>query len=432
MDEWLSFIHLSDIHFNKYSGDRYDLDEDLRNEIIIDITNNAKSKIGKAAGILICGDIAFSGKANEYNTTLEFLNEVCEILEIPETSVFCVPGNHDVDQDITRDSAIFCNIQSNIQQAEDSDWLISKYFRDKINNGMLFQHIEEYNKFAGKFRCNINAQNPTWKEDIILNEKFNLQINGLNSIIVSNHKDDDSNLMVLGEHQVPRRCNATILMTLCHHPPSCWKDCDGVMKSKMNERVHIQLYGHRHMQKIEMTNNSLIICSGAVHPVRGDKEWIPEYNWIMMRVENVDNEKLLKVRVYPRILNDTGTAFITDYKECENCDYKEYSIKLSSSYNEKENTNGDTKPEEIYIKQETQICEIDRADCGHQNFRKLVYRFLRISFIQRSAILNKLNLIEEVDEGIDHNDLIDKILKRAQASGVLDELVAEVDKIYNK
>jgi len=27
----LSFIHLSDIHFQKYSGDAYDLDADLRN-----------------------------------------------------------------------------------------------------------------------------------------------------------------------------------------------------------------------------------------------------------------------------------------------------------------------------------------------------------------------------------------------------------------
>lgn len=432
MNEWVSFIHLSDIHFNKYSGDVYDLDEDLRHEIILDIKNNAKSEIGKVVGILLCGDIAFSGKANEYDTALEFLNEVCDILEIPETSVFCVPGNHDVDQETTRGSAVFCNLQENIQQADNSDYIISQYFRDKINKGMLFQHIEEYNKFAGKFRCNINEQSPVWKEKITLNEEFILQVSGLNSIIVSNHKDDDSKLMVLGQHQVPQRNPGTIHMTLCHHPPTCWKDSKNVMKGKMNERVHIQLYGHQHLQKIETINNSLIICSGAAHPVRGDEEWFPEYNWIMMRVENVNNEQVLKVRVYARILDGTETKFTTDLVESEICEYTEYIIRLDDLHNENQKTNPYSKCEETYIKQDTYIDEKDNDKCGQLNIRKLVYCFLSISFIQRSIILDNLKLIEELDEGVEHNVLIDKILKRAQEKGILDEFASEVYKYYNK
>ena len=34
MSENISFVHLSDIHFTKFSGDNLDLDEDLRNEIL--------------------------------------------------------------------------------------------------------------------------------------------------------------------------------------------------------------------------------------------------------------------------------------------------------------------------------------------------------------------------------------------------------------
>lgn len=33
----LAFIHLSDIHFTKYSGDQYDIDQDLRDELLRDI-----------------------------------------------------------------------------------------------------------------------------------------------------------------------------------------------------------------------------------------------------------------------------------------------------------------------------------------------------------------------------------------------------------
>ena len=35
----LAFIHLSDIHFTKYSGDQYDIDQDLRDELLRDIQN---------------------------------------------------------------------------------------------------------------------------------------------------------------------------------------------------------------------------------------------------------------------------------------------------------------------------------------------------------------------------------------------------------
>lgn len=35
----LSFIHLSDIHFRRYSGDLYDIDNDLRAELIHDISH---------------------------------------------------------------------------------------------------------------------------------------------------------------------------------------------------------------------------------------------------------------------------------------------------------------------------------------------------------------------------------------------------------
>lgn len=46
----LSFIHLSDIHFHKYSGDAYDIDHDLRCEIIRDISYEYRKKISTIDG----------------------------------------------------------------------------------------------------------------------------------------------------------------------------------------------------------------------------------------------------------------------------------------------------------------------------------------------------------------------------------------------
>lgn len=100
----LSFIHLSDIHFQKYSGDAYDLDDDLRNELLIDLSKNFPKNISNANGILICGDIAFSAQEREYAVASDFLEQVCQRVSLDPSMVFCVPGNHDVDQAITRGS----------------------------------------------------------------------------------------------------------------------------------------------------------------------------------------------------------------------------------------------------------------------------------------------------------------------------------------
>ena len=58
--EPLVFIHLSDIHFSK-PGKLFDLDSELRNQLELDVQRMTKNFEGGANGILVCGDIAFSG-----------------------------------------------------------------------------------------------------------------------------------------------------------------------------------------------------------------------------------------------------------------------------------------------------------------------------------------------------------------------------------
>lgn len=114
----LSFIHLSDIHFQKYSGDAYDLDADLRNELLIDLSKNLPKSISNVNGILICGDIAFSAQEKEYEVASHFLEQICKRVSLDPSRVFCVPGNHDVDQGITRGSWSLQALQHKIETAE--------------------------------------------------------------------------------------------------------------------------------------------------------------------------------------------------------------------------------------------------------------------------------------------------------------------------
>lgn len=429
MSKCISFIHLSDIHFTQHSGDRYDLDEDLRNELLKDIEINAKKIIGQPKSILVCGDIAFKGKENEYEAAKSFLNQLCTILGIPETFVLCVPGNHDVDHDFTKSSKIFSDVQSLIAESTDLNETLKDYFRDEVFRSSLFKHIHQYNQFAGKFSCNIviGDTTPTWWEDFVLNDSSVLRIHGLNSTIISNHMDDDQRLMVLGEHQIPKSEEGVTSVSLCHHPPKCWKDADEI-EPKLNARVHVQLYGHKHSQLIKKTDNSLIVGSGSMHPSRSEKKWKPRYNWLSFSVEKIKSERQLKVEIYPRVLKEDKSCFIADINNCGGREYVEYLLCLKEWGGERLK-----ECKEVYATQGpgAGIKKTIDSSMAINPLKTLTYRFLDLSFVKRSLILSKLSLIDEKDEGVEHINILEKIFKKAQETTVLDTMWEEVNTGHN-
>lgn len=99
----ISFIHLSDIHFRKESNTVGDIDQDLRESIIYDIRHNVIDNLENIQGLLIGGDIAFSGNKREYEEAQRFIGELVSILNIKEYDVYCVPGNHDVNRNTIKE-----------------------------------------------------------------------------------------------------------------------------------------------------------------------------------------------------------------------------------------------------------------------------------------------------------------------------------------
>jgi len=432
MNKSISFIHLSDIHFNKNSGDKYDIDSDLRNEIELDIKNHAYEKLENIAGILVCGDIAFSGREEEYRTAQEFLDRICKLLAISADLVFCVPGNHDVDQNIPRNSSVLHLVQDEIEKINDNDEISAKlaaFARDTSVGNVLYKHIETYNaKFSGKYGCNINSEKPCWQQSFLLDNGITLCIHGMNSTIISS-ADDHKNLrkerlMVLGEFQIPQRQDNVVYLTLCHHPPECWKDPDNIIKTKINERVSVQLYGHKHVQTIESTLKGLKINSGATHPSHQEDEWIPRYNWLSICVENSQNKLFLKVRVYPRIYQKSTCEFLPEACE-KGHDYMEYLIPIDKNTKNINKTNGFLATEHIpenKIDLEDQIQDFSET-------RKIAYQFLNLSFITRASILNKFKLLDDGDEGIKHVNLLPKIIKKAKDKQCFEEFCKEIEEI---
>lgn len=342
--EWLSFIHMSDIHFQPYSGDAYDLDNPLRKAVFNDLKNCALKYLKDVQGILVCGDLAYSGQKEEFQIAKEFLTEVAKVSGCSLEHVFCVAGNHDVDQNVIRDSYIIETLQKELSRVDcetpiDLDKALRKIQKDPKIKGLLYEPIENYNIFADSLLSSYTVENPNWERKIRLNDKYTLKLWGMNSTVVSNHKDhqdDKGNPLPNGEErkmvincsQIPYPENNVINMTLCHHPVQCWNN--EKLAEMMDGRVKLQLYGHKHIQNIEANNRRIRINTGALHPERGD-DWIPLYNWISLSVQ----ENRLMVRIYPRKYDNIDGIFYKDEKNCDaGCEYKELELLLEESMTE--------------------------------------------------------------------------------------------------
>lgn len=428
----LSFIHLSDIHFVKTSGNVADIDQGLRESIILDIENNAKDYLNTVTGVLVSGDIAFSGTSAEYEKAQKFLFRITEVLGIEQSNVYCVPGNHDVNQNIPKQSNAIYEAQcalDNTENLDAADRIFEKKLNDIYYKDIMFNTINEYNEFAGKFECSINPELLNWRNFFDLDYGMSLYLHGINSSFISNADDhkrkDDNRPMYIGQAQLPDRIDDTVCMILCHHPPECWKFLD-VVQEKLNRRADIQLYGHKHTQNIILNKENVIVCSGATHPVRGN-DWVPRYNWLIIDCILVNDKRVIRVKIYPRVLDSNRDVFIADTEQCDGKNYIEHILDI------------DIKRRKHLKDPVNEKCDIENelsdkiiSAMGYNdnepliNKREMVYEFLSLPYPTRIRILTELNLMEDCDIGrADYrsvNRIIDSAVHKNQLKNLWDKV----------
>jgi predicted MPP superfamily phosphohydrolase len=96
----LVLYHFSDLHFHR----RDDFDRQIViNALWADIARQMEAGLVPDL-IAVTGDIAFSGKVDEYKRAeTEFFLPLLEKTNSNREDIFMVPGNHDVDRDILLD-----------------------------------------------------------------------------------------------------------------------------------------------------------------------------------------------------------------------------------------------------------------------------------------------------------------------------------------
>ena len=409
----VTFLHLSDIHFRRWSGDHYDLDDALRQQLLIDIDRVGKD-LASPDAIFVSGDIAFSGSSDEYESARGWLGEICTRLGRTFSHVFCVPGNHDVDQTEIKDASLLSLVHSELRNAapEELDAVITKHMRDKSAPDVIYRPITEYNKFAALFRCTISPKKPFWQADFVMEDTSTLRVWGLNSSLGSDHEDNEYKIVPLGEHQIPAYVPGVENLAVCHHPPDWWQDGDKT-KQGFVASTRISLFGHKHSQILKTENGSLLVTAGAVHPDRRERDWRPRYNWLTVNLQNDDGRRWLKVSVHPRLWND-DRRFDADFNLCGGQKERTYRLPLES-WEPRTTSEGASPPVAVSgWSLATDPIEVISPG-GHMNpIRVLTYRFFELPHLVRRDIARKLDLLRDSDEGLQDFELFEQLYNRSR------------------
>jgi predicted phosphodiesterase len=406
----LVFLHLSDIHFSKRSDSNYDPDLDLRRELVSEAIR-LREQIGACSGVLVCGDIAFSGVVEEYEKAKGWLSELCEKLDCSQESVWVIPGNHDVDRSIVNKSTTIQDKHSFLRKKR-SDYELQRLHEDPEAFETILRPFSAYQTFAGHYNCLPKSGHLYWADDVPLNDGSFLRIRGCNSAIVSDDNDDEGeNRMVVGTNQVTAESdNGIVNLIMCHHPLDWMFERDAI-KDCLKARARLVLFGHKHKQCIEKIENTLMIESGAVHPSRHENGWLPRFNFIRIGVEMTDSKRELKVETWSRIWDDVRKHFKADF-DVSGSDCRIDHLTLPNWVRVGTNE-AFAKTSENTVNEEGRIVNPKR---------RMVFRFHSLPYVSRVEIAIKLSLIAEEDSHLSEEAKYTKYFQRAEERAILDEL----------
>lgn len=313
------FLHISDIHFKSTDVDQPDDPNlGLRSDLIEDV-KKMRGEIGRpVSAILLTGDIAFAGKADEYDFAYRWLEEkLCPVAGCSIEDVFVIPGNHDVDRKMESgpaQNAARMALRNISAGAADDE--IRKWLRDRSSSNVIFGPIENYNRFAAKFICALSPYPPEDEKagkiatdlparpfasrDLVLNDGSRLRLWGFNSVLVCDANDAEGTMLIDPAASQIQTEDGVTHIVMSHHPFN-WLKNKRAFEDRVNKVAKIQLFGHEHTRRVDENKHYLRIRAGALQPDRDDKEWKPGYNWIEVSVEGKDHDRQLVVHLWVRM-----------------------------------------------------------------------------------------------------------------------------------
>lgn len=336
----IKLLHLSDIHWCD-KPDCLDTYKVIRETFLNDIKDYCDEN-GKIDFILICGDIAFSGKKEEYRRAEGFIDKLCGKTGCAKENVMLVPGNHDKDRN-AKPVAIRKLIHAGLATHKDRDDLMYHYFSKCSSHvPLLYEPFRSYCDFSrqhlsaepimqrsleaepNRYSYNEDVDKLYWHTKIADLNGFEIIVYGFNTALICDEHDYNPpkvtsyyHKMILPRlaYQVPMENPKEIRIMMCHHPLDYIVNGEEIEKT-LDKHFHIQFYGHVHSFDPVLKDNSLTIRSGAFQPDgEPTDKYRPTYNVVDIDcVPQDDTISILKVSLDVQAWDIDSETFTENYK----------------------------------------------------------------------------------------------------------------------
>lgn len=417
-------IHISDIHFRKGEvGSALDPNAHIRNELSLDAQEQCTRLGTSPKAILISGDIAFSGNTEEYRYALTWLEDLCHRCGTDLTSVFVVPGNHDVDRNIAS-RPLIQSIHRDIKGTSPVllEEKLRKLLTDEEAGPKLYEALSSYNNFAGQFFCDLLPPERTIsKRDLTLNDRSTLRIVGFNSALVSSSTDKELDLFIDPACLQLIREPGVEYLALCHHPYN-WLRQGSNLKDQLNDIARIHLFGHEHTNRIELGRDWVRVAASAAHPDRTEPGWEPGYNLLDLQVEGTGIERYLNIGIHVRVWQSRPGQFRSKKDRDSDVFHQKINLQQWSPPSNpvcrlKDSCTTEVMAQNLASASDESI-KIDSMD----SLRDIAVRFFKLTLSQKSAIAGKLDLFEENDTNQPDFERFRQVFIRARERNLVEAL----------
>ena len=265
----LSWLHISDLHLRQ--GTQW-----AQNFVLQEMCRHIEQQVESNVApdfILVTGDIAFSGQADEYRLAEDFFDKLQATSGVPLDRIFCVPGNHDIDR--SRHQNTFRAVRRAIRTRSDANAILEN--NDDLT--ALLTRQEHYRNFQESY---FGGQDKTWTpEGLGYVARLNIQdvrlaIIGLDSAWIAEGGEGDHGKLLLGERQAFDAIDCAldkdepphVLIAMAHHPFRLLQEFDRMPIQYRLER-DIQFFHHGHLHQAEtrlggpIGSQCLTVATGA-------------------------------------------------------------------------------------------------------------------------------------------------------------------------
>lgn len=270
-------LHLSDIHLSK-KEDAHKYRMQLNTDLIRALG------VERIDFLVISGDITNYSTKEQYDAALELVESIITKFNIDRNKVIIVPGNHDLNWDISKKAIMSTNegIES-------------------INEDIYKMRFDNFNKYFYKKICKKSYPNEYSKQGILYEfENEKIIFLGLNSAWNIDHINKLRSSIYINSMEVPldrlldKKYNDWLKIAVFHHPVTGQDSMNNdFLQLLMRYNFKVCMHGHIHEAKYDFCsygNNKKIAIVGAGTfgaPAEEHVLGIPlQYNLINLKLEN--------------------------------------------------------------------------------------------------------------------------------------------------